>query len=436
MTKNEKERNLHPARVAENYHKLSKKDKKKLIDDFNAKKLAILIKNLSPEEKNEVAEMITKEALEEVFSNLASDEIVDVLGDLSVGKSKRILNFIKKEDAETIKELMKYEEDTAGSLMATEYIGLRKKATVKEAIEKIKEISPHTEIIGDIYIVDDSKRLVGRVSIRDLFTHSEDMLLEEFMNTDIVSTDPHEDQEVVARKIIKYGLLAIPVINSDSKLVGIITADDVLNVVEKEATEDILKMAGAGYKVEEKIRSKKLLDDNLLSGIKLRLPWLLLALLGGLAAGGVIGFFEETLSTVIALAFFIPVIMDMAGNVGTQSSTIFIRGLALDQIKEEEFLKYLLSELKIGLTIGVVSGVLVGLLAGFWEKMILGVVVGTAMFLSIVFATLLGFLIPWIIYKLDWDPATGTGPVITTIKDITSLLIYFTIANILLSGLL
>ncbi len=435
--KNINYKEIHPAEAVDLFPKLTEKKRKSLISSFDDEKLSFLLREASYEDKNYILKEIDDSRLESVLDKMSSDEIVDFLGELSIGNAKRVLSLVRSEDTDMIKSLMKHEEGTAGSLMATEYIALREGVKVSEAVEKIREINPRTEMISYIYIVGKKKELVGVIPVRKLFTEDKDTNLKDIMVTEVISVTPKEDREKVARTIMKYDLLAMPVVNNSNKLIGIITLDDIVDVVEEEATEDILKMAGTvTYEEKEEKRSDKLLNTGILGAFKIRFPWLLIALFGGLLAGGIIGFFEETLSAVVALAFFVPVIMDMAGNVGTQSSTIFIRGLALGQIEKKEFMGYLLSEIGTGVLIGLLSGSLVAIIASFWYGAMLGIVIGISMLFSIILATTLGFLIPWVIYSLDFDPATGSNPIITTIKDITSLLIYFSIATLLLGHLL
>ncbi len=432
--KNKKYKKLHPAEIVDIYPALSEEERVLVIESSDKEKISFLLREISPEYKNNLLKKLNNPKLKEALSEISSDELVDILGELSIGNAKRVLGLLRREDVDTVKWLMKYEEGTAGSLMATEYIALKGRMKISQAVKKIREINPRTEMLSYIYIVDEEKKLVGVIPMRRLFTESMETTLEDIMIDNVISATPQEDQEEVARMMVKYDLLALPVVNSRKKLIGIITLDDVVDVLEEEATEDIMKMAGAaGYEKREKERSDRLLNTGIVQAVKIRLPWLLIALFGGLMAGGIIGFFEETLSAVVALAFFVPVIMDMAGNVGTQSSTIFVRGLALGQIKAEDFPGYLLAEVGTGVVIGLISGLLVTMIAATWQgSVILGAVIGVSMFLSIILATSLGFLIPWIIYALNFDPATGSNPIITTIKDITSLLIYFTIATSLM----
>ena len=331
---------------------------------------------------------------------------------------------------------MKYEKGTAGSLMSADYITIKEEATVGETIEKLKKTTPRTELIVYVYVVDKRGILKGVVSLRDLFVSNDKDSLRSVMSADPLTIYPEKDQEEVARIMSRSSLSALPVVNKKKKLIGIVTFKDALRVLEEEATEDILKMAGAvGHGHREEERSIRLLEESVLKTVKVRMPWLFVALFGGLLAGWVISYFEEALVSIVALAFFIPVIMDMAGNVGTQSSTIFIRGLALGEVDKSDFFGHLTKELATGAILGLLIGLLVATFTYFWQGYLFALTVGISMFTSILFATGLGFIIPWTIYLFDMDPAAGASPLITTIKDIVSLIVYFGVASLLLGTL-
>ncbi len=320
--------------------------------------------------------------------------------------------------------------------MSADYIKIEESATVGKTIEKLKKIVPRTELIVYVYVVDKQGILKGVVSLRDLFVADDGDLLQSVMNADPFTVNPEMDQEEVARIMSRSSLSALPVVNNVGKLLGVVTFRDALKVLEDEATEDILKMAGAvGHGHREEDRSVRFLEEGVLEMVKVRLPWLFIALAGGFLAGWVISYFEEALVSIVALAFFIPVIMDMAGNVGTQSSTILIRGLALEEIDKGDFTHHLVKELATGTILGLLIGLLIGIFTYFWQGYLFALTVGISMFVSIVFATGLGFIIPWTIYLFDMDPAAGASPLITTVKDVVSLIIYFVVAGFLLGAL-
>lgn len=253
-----------------------------------------------------------------------------------------------------------------------------------------------------------------------------------------MSSNTHEDQEIVARKIQDHNLLAIPVVDSEKRLVGIVTVDDAIDILQEEETEDVFIKAGLNeIHSRETTRSYHLIKGTLRKVLGVRLPYLLITLLGGMLAGTIIGAFEETLESILALAFFIPVIMDMGGNVGTQSSTIFARGLVLGHIDLTHFKGQILREAKVGATMGLLLGIGAGLFGWLWQDFFeLGLVVGISIFITITIATIIGFGVPYALTKLGYDQAAGADPIITTLKDVSGLVINFSMASLLLGHLI
>ncbi|HHX76744.1 MAG TPA: magnesium transporter, partial [Firmicutes bacterium] len=296
---------------------------------------------------------------------------------------------------------------------------------VEKAINRLREIAPEPETIYYIYVTDEKKHLTGVVSLRELIGAHDGVKVEEIMQKNIISVNVRADQEEVARIVSKYNFLAVPVVDDRNYLLGIVTVDDVLDVMEEEATEDFYRLVGT-----TEIEGAALVDASALHIAGKRLPWLIICLLGGLISGSVIGTFEETLKAVVTLAFFIPVIMDTGGNVGAQSSTVFVRGLATGEISSVDVWKYFFRELRVGLTMGIITGVISGAAAVLLHGApILGIVVGISMLTTVSLAAAIGIIIPLLFSKLGLDPAITSGPFVTTIKGITGLLIYFLIAR-------
>ena len=323
--------------------------------------------------------------------------------------------------------------------MTPEFISFKKGITVKEALEQFrKDKEMDTETVYTLYITDQGRRLKGVISLRVLVMADPEEKIEHIMYDNPVSVSTFTDQEEVARLLQQQDLMAVPVVDRENRLVGIVTFDDAMDVISQENSEDILNMAGLSRPERiEANRSRTLISGSLLDVWKIRLPYLFIALVGGLLAGGVIESFEASLEAITALAFFIPVVMDMGGNVGTQSATIFARALVLGQINVRHFLHHLLREMGIGLSIGVLLGMITGIIAGIWQQFPeLGVVVGLSLSLTVIVASTLGFLIPFILYKLGLDQAAGSNPIITTLKDITGLFIYFYLVDLFLGVML
>lgn len=397
-----------------------------------------VFEQLNVEEKQTLLSSFQEEKALELISGLDPDDQVELLDELPAKVAKRLLSRLSSEDRQAVGLLMGYKPDTAGRIMTPEYVSLRENMTVREALAKIRRVSPERETIYYCYVTDNTRNLRGVVSLKDLVLAEDDAIIGDLMEVDIVSSQTDEDQEVAALKIQEHDLLALPVVDKENRLVGIITVDDAMDILQEEATEDIYAKAGLGdIQSRESTRSYDLVKGAIPVVLRARLPYLIITLIGGLAAGGLIGVFEEALETVVILAFFIPVIMDMGGNVGTQSSTIFTRGLILGHINMDQFLTQLWRETRVGMSIGVLLGVSGGLFAWFWQGMLeLGLVVTMSLFFTVTLATVVGFVVPYTLTKMGLDQAAGADPIITTIKDLSGLFIYFTIASILLGHLM
>lgn len=318
----------------------------------------------------------------------------------------------------------------AKNMLRQDFVSVQQGATVEQALNKFRNFKSKVDkpSVYYVYVLEDSV-LKGVVSVNDLLGAEGDRKVEGVMEEQVVAVKPESNLEKVARKMAAYDYQAIPIVEN-SQIKGVIRLDEMLEVLDNEATEDIFKKAGI---MEEVDRSRKVIDASILQAVRIRIPWLLFALGGGLLAGGVIEFFESSLQTVVALAFFIPVIMDMGGNVGTQSSTIFVRGLVLGSIESDKAVRHLVKEAATGLIIGVITGFLAALAAYVWHgSFMVSTVLFLSMALTCAFASVLGYIIPWTAHKLGSDPAAVSDPMITTIKDITALLIYFGLATVLL----
>ena len=397
----------------------------KLIKDDE--KIAELLSELNSELQANIMDALGKEKASDILEEMDTDEAADFLGEITPEESRELLDLMPKEEAEEIEELLKYEENTAGSIMNNEFVALPEDITAEEAINKIRELSPEAEMIYYVYIVDRREKLIGVISLRDLIMSNPKAKILEFMEEDVVSVLDTEDQETAARIIADYDFLAIPVIDRKGTLLGIITVDDIIDVLQEEVTEDIHKMVGSSEVYED-----KLIKASPLTRAKARFPWLLVCMAGEILSGSVIKLHSDTLQTVMAMAFFIPIIMAMGGNVGAQSSTIAVRGLATGQLKIDELWHNIWTETKVGSLIGIVVGIIIALVALVWQdNFILGLVIGLSLCLTMITAATIGTLLPLIFTKIKIDPAISAGPFITTIVDVGSLLIYFSLGTFL-----
>ena len=397
----------------------------KLIKDDE--KIAELLSELNSELQANIMDALGKEKASDILEEMDTDEAADFLGEITPRESRELLDLMPKEEAKEIEQLLKYKENTAGSIMNNEFVALPEDLTAEEAINKIRELSPEAEMIYYIYIVDKREKLIGVISLRDLIMANPKAKISKIVEEDVVSVLDTEDQETAARIIADYDFLAIPVINRNGTLLGIITVDDIIDVLQEEVTEDIHKMVGSSEVYED-----KLIKASPLTRAKARLSWLFVCMAGGVLAGSVIKFYSDILQSVVALAFFIPVIIDMGGNVGTQSSTITVRALATGQLRTDELARNIWAETKVGLLIGLIVGIALSVVALIWQNnFLLGIVIGLSLCITLVVAAAIGTLLPLIFTKIKVDPAIASGPLITTIIDMGGLFIYFSIGSLI-----
>ena len=378
-----------------------------------------------------VNDLLANESLERIASIIEKAPTNDQSGILNVleeEKAQSVIELLNTEEQEEIAEIMGYPEDSAGALMNTEVFTLNEGITAGEAIKTLQD-QEDAEMVFYLYITDDDDRLVGVISLRALTTTPSTTTLKDMMIKNVHSVRPETDQEEVARVVAQYNYLAVPVIDPDSHLLGIVTVDDVVDVIREEATEDFLQMAGAG-------KDREILLKSSWENAKTRLPWLFASWVGGVTAAYLIGVFENMLENIIALAAFIPVILGMGGNIATQSSTIIVRGMATGRVHIGGEIKLIIKEMQVGLLLGILYGILLGVFAKITfpnAHNYLGVVVGLSICVSMIVAATVGTIIPLILRKLDIDPAVATGPFVTTSIDILGVLFYFLIAGLFLS---
>jgi len=362
-----------------------------------------------------------------LIKDLGPDDVAYLLGVLPEERAKEILSLMRKEDSTEVADLLKYPKGTAGGIMTTEFFALSEDATAQDAIQRL-QLATDTEMVFYIYVIDKDERLVGVLSLRRLLTVPPSTPLKNFVTRDIISVTVDMDQEEVARQVASYNLLAIPVLDNDNRLVGIITVDDVVDVIREEATEDMLKMAGA---IEEGTVSK----SSSLASAKHRLPWLFTNLVGSLLSGAILWEFRYTIQEVVAIVSFIPVIAAMGGNVGLQSSTLIIRGLATGLIELTDVRTVFFREIKVGLLMGLACGVILTVVGWIWHQEFLGMVVGVSLILAFMVSTSMATFMPIFLKRMGVDPAVAAGPFVTTANDITGITIYLSLATVFMGYL-
>lgn len=393
---------------------------------------------LDVELQQAIMESLQEKKACEILLELDPDDQARLLDELPAKITKRLMSQIPKEQREEISDLLGYPKDSAGRIMTPDFVSIRKHQSVRDAMQKIKRKGEDKETIYTIYVTDEKRKLEGVVSLRDIVMASEEQMVEEVMNTEAAWVYTLTDQEDAARKLKTYDLLSIPVVDNEHRLVGIITVDDAMDILEEETTEDLFERVGlSSLATDETSRSLRMVEGSIPQIWKVRVPFLIITLAGGMLAGAVIDAYEQTLEAVAVLAVFIPVIMDMGGNVGTQSATIFTRGFVLGHISANRFIRHFAKEVIVGFTMGVILGTGAGTIGLFWQGIPeLGLVVGLSLTATVTIASALGFLIPYLLVKFGFDQVAGSGPVLTTIKDITALLIYFSLTAIFMGHML
>ena len=359
-----------------------------------------------------------------LLKDLGSDDIAYILSVIPTDRAKETLALMRTEDSTEIADLLKYPKGTAGGIMTTEFFALSEDATAQEAIRRLQQATD-AEMVFYIYVTDKDGRLVGVLSLRQLLTVPPATPLKNIMTRDLISVAVDMDQEEVSRQVASYNLLAIPVVEKDGKLVGIITVDDVVDVIREEATEDMLKMAGA-------IEEDSMFKSSSIVAARVRLPWLFTNLVGSLLSGMLLWMFRFTIQEVVAIVSFIPVIAAMGGNVGLQSSTLIIRGLATGLVELTDVWKIFFREAKIAFLMGVVCSLILTVVGWLWHQVFLGMVVGVSLITAFLVSTSMATVMPIVLKRMGVDPAVAAGPFVTTANDITGIAIYLTLATVFL----
>lgn len=420
---------LQPYDIAHIYENLPEKHKTRFLLFMNMDLIADLLEELNKDRQLEVLNKLGIEKTGKVLDLMDNDDLAVLLDDLSPEKIASLLSGMKKSESDIVQDIMKYPPETAGRLMTNRFVWIRDYYTVIEAVGKLKSFAEFAETINYLYVIDQDRKLVGVVSYRDLLVSEPDEPIRNVMYERVISVTVTTDQEEVARLVEKYDFLAIPVVSDENVLMGIATVDDIIDVVIREANEDIEKLSASGKSID--------FETKAFVAAYRRLPWLILLLFIGIVSGSIISGYEDTLQKVVALAFFMPMISGMTGNTGTQSLAVVVRGLVSNDINKHVIFRLIMREFLVSLIIGIVCGVLISLIAFFWQgSAVLGLVVGISLFLTLIIGTLAGTIIPIILYRLKIDPAVASGPLITTLNDIFSLVTYFGIATMFINHLM
>lgn len=421
--------NNHSIDIAESFKELNDDELLYIFELMGAENKARILEQAGEELQIRILNLISDKEAIDVFRCMSPDDIADILGYIDIKKSKSILNNMKFSEANKIRELLGYEEDTAGGIMTTQYIAFKQNLEIKDVMIKLKSIAPKSEVIETIFVINEKKELVGKVDLREILISSEETRLEQIMNENIEYVFVEEDQEDVARMVSKYDLNVIPVINHKKNILGIITVDDIIDVIQEENTEDILKLGGVSE--EEDIHSPFLFS------VKQRLPWLIVNLGTAFLASFVIGIFSNTVEKVVILSSMMTIISGMGGNAGTQSLSVTIRALALGEINTNETLKIVGKNILVGVITGSILGILCGAIMYFiFGNFYLGLIIFLAMIGNLVLACIIGFLVPVTLKALKIDPAMASAVLLTTVTDTCGFFLFLGLATVFLNKLI
>ncbi len=414
---------MHPAEVAHVMDHLSAENKRTVFAALDAAAASEVIVELSDYSREQILDNIQTQRVADIVDDLPSDEATDIIADLPDEQAAEVLERIDAEDSQEVRTLLQYEEDSAGGIMQLELVSVRSQQSVTEVIEAIRARRDEVENLVNVYVVDRFEQLKGILPLNKLILAQPDELVENIMEPCPLVISADEDQEAVAQKFRRYDMMSAPVVDDQNRLLGRITIDDVVDVLSEEADEDFMRLAGSSE--VEIIYSEQIFRIS-----RLRLPWLLSNLLGGLVSGWLLWLFRVTLTDAIFLISFVPVIMAMGGNVGVQSTTIMVRGIAVGWVAPGTMARVLLREFKVALLMGAACGLVAGGAGFFWHgNWALGLVVGLSMMGAMTVAATLGTLAPAFFQSIKVDPAVSSGPFVTTANDILAILIYFAFAT-------
>lgn len=389
---------------------------------------AEVFSELEPEVQELVIRSVTDQELGAIVEDLFVDDAVDMLEEMPANVVKRVLKSARPDTRRLINQFLNYPENSAGSIMTAEFIDLRKNMTVSDAIGRIRRIGEDSEQIYTCYVMDSHRHLEGVITVKELLLAGDDQVLEQLMEPDVITVTTTEDQEETAQRMKRYNLLSMPVVDRENRLVGIVTADDVMDVLEEEATEDFEKMAAISPS------ERPYLKTTPFTLARKRIVWLLVLMISGMITGGILGRYEAAIAAMPLLVTFIPMLTDTGGNAGSQSSTLIIRGMAVGEIKPGDFFRVLWKELRVSMLVGLALSAVnfARLLITYPGQWSIALTVSLALCATVVMAKTIGGVLPMIARLIKVDPAIMAAPLITTVVDAFSLVIYFSVAHALL----
>lgn len=420
---------LHDRDQVEFFNSLYPENKTKITYFIDPLEFADLFEEMSFKEQVDAFHYLENSYLQDVFAHVADDDVREFMNQLEEDKQDEALRIMKPEDRQAIERMLQYENNTAGSVMTTELITVNIEDTADDVIRLMKKIGEHAETIYYIYVVNQKNQLVGVLSLRELLLSPGTKKIEDIMNTQIVSIKVSDNQREAAHIIQAYDLVAVPVLGEDNVLLGIVTVDDVLDIIRETTDRDFRRFGGITSVEDEDTK-----DETVFQMTRKRLPWIIILIFLGLISANLISAYESTLEQVVALAAFMPIILDSAGNVGTQSLAVSVRRLSMNQKNKENFWRMIGKEFGSGILIGIASFITISILSyiiyGNW---ILSLIIGISLLATLSLSTVIGALVPEVFDKVGIDPAVASGPFITTINDTFALIIYFSLATYLIN---
>lgn len=421
--------NHYPVDVATALFEFEDEELAALLNLLEAKEIAAIIEEAEEELQQGMIGLLESKKIVKFFAYMSPDDITDILGTIGVGQRKEILGMMKKSDSNEIQMLLGYGPDTAGGIMTTKYIALKSDLSMKDVLQEIRRIGPRTEIIETIFVVDKMNKLIGSADLRDILASPEEVRLEDIMNDNVLSVPPETDQEEVSLIVSKYDLKVIPVVSRKNVILGIITIDDIIDVIVEEQTEDLLMLSGVSK--DEKVGSK------ISTSVSRRLPWLVINLVTAFLASFTVGLFEDVIIQVVALAAAMPIVTGMGGNAGSQTLSVVIRSIALGEVDIKNDWRYVFNEVGLGLINGLVTGLITGIILYVrYDNFFLGLIIMLAMIGNLIIAGFFGFLIPLALKKWNLDPAISSSIFLTTATDVFGFFLFLSLAKMFLPYLL
>ena len=416
--------NMNAADIPALFEDLDKEQVIKLFRILSKEQAGEAFSYMEPYMKEKVVQDLTDTELKNIIDELFMDDTVDLIEEMPSNVVNKILKVVNKEDRKVINELLKYPEDSAGSIMTTEFVDLEETMTVKQALQRIRDVGINSETIYTCYVLNQNRVLIGIVNIKGILLSKPETTIKDLMETNIISVNTMDDKEKVAKLFDKYDYLALPVVDNENRLVGIVTVDDGINVLQDEVSEDFEKMAAISPNEDGYFQT------SVFKHAKNRIVWLLILMLSSIITGGIINNYEAAFAAIPILVAFIPMIMDTGGNCGSQSATLIIRGLATDEIKLKDVFRALWKEFRVSIIVGIVlATVNATRILIQYQNPQLALVIGLTLVVTVILAKATGCLLPLLAKKLKLDPAIMAAPLITTLIDIFSILVYFQIAT-------